>query len=570
MPAAFLFAALLAAQVGPADTVEAVRFSGNRSFKARALAGVVSARKGEPLIEARVDNDARLLAQFYRDNGFRSAEVERGLGRGRKHSVVTFFVREGPRAVIDTVVISGNEYFDTGRLLGLVPARPGRNFRADLRGASEAALLELHTSNGFPFVEVEGEWSFADTLASLNLEVREGPRCRIGAVRVRGNTKVRTRTVLRAAEVSPGEVFNRRRLQVAQSRIYATRLFSRVTYYVLRPDTLKDSVIVRFDVTEQPHRMLLFGGGVEATPWRLLASVGWEHANVFNLAHNFEAGVEFSPDFTGDYRASIEARYRIPYIIFGRIDFLTHPFFYYDRQDTLVSREYGVETGLSRNLLPQLSAGLFNRFRLVADTSSGITNSIALSSQYDTRDDVLDPRKGAYARAGVEVAGGLLSGNNDFYRVTGEARGFVPLPFGFTAAARAMAGRVFPYGRTGAVPSYEAFMLGGRNSLRGYAERSLGPDSTGDERFGPMVLNANAELRTPYLFGWVGLVGFLDAGEVVAPDAGFATGTLEYSAGAGVRVRTPIGPVRVDWGKRLRDPEPGDRGKFYLGLLHVF
>ncbi|MBM3323875.1 hypothetical protein FJY69_10415, partial [candidate division WOR-3 bacterium] len=100
-----------------------------------------------------------------------------------------------------------------------------------------------------------------------------------------------------------------------------------------------------------------------------------------------------------------------------------------------------------------------------------------------------------------------------------------------------------------------------------YPERSLGPDSSIQGRFGPAVVNANLELRTPYLLGWVGLVGFADLGTVSRSLRLFA---YEYSAGAGVRVRTPIGPVRLDWGRRLANPLPGDKGRFYLGLLHAF
>ncbi|MBM3315952.1 hypothetical protein FJY71_09010, partial [candidate division WOR-3 bacterium] len=80
----------------------------------------------------------------------------------------------------------------------------------------------------------------------------------------------------------------------------------------------------------------------------------------------------------------------------------------------------------------------------------------------------------------------------------------------------------------------------------------------------------NLELRSPYAFGWVGLVGFFDAGEVVSIARGFSLPALEYAAGLGLRVATPIGPARLDWGKRLHDPGPGDKGRLYVGLLHAF
>ena len=334
-------------------------------------------------------------------------------------------------------------------------------------------------------------------------------------------------------------------------------------------------MVVRFDVAEQAYRIFSFGGGFETPPFLLLTAVGWEHDNLFNQGQQLAIDFEFSPGFRGEYRASAEATWRVPYLILTRHDLFVRPFASLEKFDSVPKKEIGIETGLSRNVASHLVVGLFNRVRLVSDTSGSITNALGLDVQFDSRDDVFETRSGVYFRPLAEAAGGLLGGDNDFYRLSGEVRGFVSPGLGVVVAGRVMAGRVFPYGRTRVVPYFESFTLGGRNSLRGYDDQSLGPDSTGPiagggKRFGPQVLNANLELRSPYAFGWVGLVGFLDVGEVTSTDAGFSVAALEYAAGLGLRVATPIGPARLDWGKRLHHAEPGDRGRLYLGLLHAF
>jgi outer membrane protein assembly factor BamA len=168
------------------------------------------------------------------------------------------------------------------------------------------------------------------------------------------------------------------------------------------------------------------------------------------------------------------------------------------------------------------------------------------------------------------VAGGLLGGTNDFYRVGGEARAFRALPLGAVLAVRGMVGFTFPYGRTQLAPYYEVFAIGGRNCLRGYPDRSLGPDDAPHGgKYGPVIGNASFELRGPYFLNWVAVVAFTDCGEVVGR-SGFSLSKLEYSAGGGIRVRTPIGPVRLDWGKRLKAPPAGDMGRVYFGILHAF
>jgi outer membrane translocation and assembly module TamA len=106
--------------------------------------------------------------------------------------------------------------------------------------------------------------------------------------------------------------------------------------------------------------------------------------------------------------------------------------------------------------------------------------------------------------------------------------------------------------------------------MRGYRDRSIGPyPLSGDTsyHYGPAVANVNLELRSPYILRLVGLVGFVDAGSVAEDLRSLA---CEYSAGAGVRLRTPIGPVRIDWGKQLSNPPDRDWGRFSVGLLHAF
>jgi outer membrane protein assembly complex protein YaeT len=579
-----LIAALLlclAGQLHSGDTLEAVRFEGNRGLSRALLAGAITARARKPCSEVQLNRDASTLELLYQSRGYNSVQVDRIVVRGKRLPVVVFRIEEGPRTRVGTVVLSGNEKFGTGRLLKEVQLRPGSFLVQSVVDQSGQALRAFYLNSGYPFAEVTAEASRKDSLATVWFNIHEGPLCSVGEVRVTGNLQVRTRTILRTAEVRPGERFSQKRLYEAQRRLYATRLFSRVMFYVLKDsaraagDESAGSVAVKFAVVEQACRGMAFGVGGEMPPYRLLFSAEWEHDNVFNRGQNLSVGGEYSPTFSRDYRLGVDGTYRVPYFLLTRVDFQTRPYLSYERVDSNLQREYGIETGMSRSFTPQFTAGLSNRLRLVSDTASGITNSLGLTGQYDTRNDILEPTRGLSVQGVAEAAGWALGGDNDLLRLTADCRWFKRLggrpqagPW-LVLAARAMAGRVWPYGRSEAVPYYEAFTLGGRSTLRGYEERSLGPDSSevGEYRYGPAVVNANVELRTPYILRWVGFVAFVDVGAVGRDLRLFG---YEYSAGVGVRVNTPIGPVRLDWGKRLKNPPAGDKGRFYLGLLHAF
>jgi outer membrane protein assembly complex protein YaeT len=581
----------LLGQLRTGDTLEAVRFEGSRTFSPRTLFSLVVAQPKKPSSETQLNNDVATLETFFHNEGFQSVEIERQITRGKRRPVVTFHVTEGPRTRVNAIAISGNVTVGTDKLLRQLSVRPGRFFSQVEIDQSLASLRIYYLNSGYPFVQIQDTVTRTDTLATLSFSITEGRLCYVSKVLVRGNRTVRTRTVLRASEVRPGERFSQTRLQEAQSRLYATKLFYRVMFYVMADSgqgnrTMDhggpDSVVVRFDVVEQAYRGVSLGAGVEIPP-RLLVSAEWEHDNVFNRGHTLVVGGEFSPTLPWSYRVGFNGTYRVPYLILTRIDFQTHPYFSYVRVDSVNrQQEYGIETGMTRDIVPQFTLGLTNRLLLHSDTSSGkITNSLALTGQYDTRDDIFDPSQGLSVQVAVEGAGGPLGGDNNLYKLTEDARLYQRLGIvtaqseqvtgDFVVAARAMAGIARSYGRSAAVPYYEAFTLGGRSSVRGYPDRSIGPDSStvGQYRFGTAVANGNLELRTPYIRGWVGLVGFFDIGDV---GWDFRMRTYEYSAGAGIRVKTPIGPVRLDWGRRLRNPLSWkeDKGRFYLGLLHAF
>ncbi len=571
---ALLVLVVAAGPFAAGETLEAVRFNGNRALSRHVLAQLVSARPGKPTGDAQLVRDAATIERVYEEQGFRHVRVERSVVPGRRRPVAVFNIEEGPRTKIAGIDIAGANVFPAATLLGLLPCQPGGALVFAQLGAGLEAIRNHYLNSGYPFVEVTLDQPSLqssapdDTLVWIGYTIAEGPRCRIREVRVRGNRTVRTPIITRASELRAGQWFSQRELYAAQRRLYSTRLFSRVAFFVLRPDSAADEVVVRFDVTEQQYRGFSVGAGVEATPIRLLSSVEWEHDNLFGIGHTAVIGAEVSPDLTGNYRANLNGRYRIPYLVLTRIDFQTRPSFTYEVTDSLRRIDYSIETGMSRNVAPQLVVGIANRLRFVRPSLTGITNSVGLSLQYDSRNDIFDPSRGIYAQTTAEAAGGVLGGNNDFRRLTAEVRSFAGLGPRLVLAARAMAGAVLPFGRIERAPYYESFTLGGRNSLRGYDERSLGPDSApGFWRYGPTVLNANIELRSGYFFRWVGLVVFFDIGQVTNR---IEFTELEYGAGLGIRVRTPIGPVRLDWGKRLRNATASDHGRFYLGLLHAF
>jgi outer membrane protein insertion porin family len=105
------------------------------------------------------------------------------------------------------------------------------------------------------------------------------------------------------------------------------------------------------------------------------------------------------------------------------------------------------------------------------------------------------------------------------------------------------------------IPPEERFYSGGEASVRGWKRSQLGPkDQLGDPLGGKSLLEGSCELRFPFADRWSG-VAFLDFGNVWIDSMAQKLNDLRYAAGAGVRFRTPVGPLRLDVARPIFDED---------------
>ncbi len=123
------------------------------------------------------------------------------------------------------------------------------------------------------------------------------------------------------------------------------------------------------------------------------------------------------------------------------------------------------------------------------------------------------------------------------------------------------------------MPIYERFFTGGADSIRGYRERKIGPlDVSNDPLGGEALLVGNVEYKYP-LVNFIKLAVFYDIGNVWSKLSDFASGGLKSGYGFGFRIKTPIGPILLDYGIPL-NKEPGQdkkgNGRLHFNMSHGF
>jgi len=290
-----------------------------------------------------------------------------------------------------------------------------------------------------------------------------------------------------------------------------------------------------------------------------------------------------------------------------------------DSVQTFPFRAIGLSAGLRYELDPVSRVSLvYQPSRVFSDSTTQRTvdgdsvrsytlNRVVVSLERDTRLNLFDPRQGSYSVATAEFAGGRLGGTAQFLKISGSASRYRPWGRGVTVAVRGRVGMIFSRAEGAAagtgeaipalelIPLNDRFFLGGGTSVRGYHDNEIGyvrGDSPSDPnsktpRGGRLLVLANAEMRLR-LTGFIGAAAFFDAGNVWErfEDAtwrrvfSFSNGAgykdMKYTAGLGARIATPVGPVRLDYGWKLRlarGDEPNTvtgRGAFAFSLGQAF
>jgi outer membrane protein assembly factor BamA len=189
----------------------------------------------------------------------------------------------------------------------------------------------------------------------------------------------------------------------------------------------------------------------------------------------------------------------------------------------------------------------------------------------DTRDDPFNAARGWFHASNVEYASAALGSELRFVKYLLQQFFFRPLAPAVVSASAIRVGAGRGFGQE-LLPS-ERFYAGGVNTVRGYAEDSLGSrDFFGDAQGGQAEIILNQELRFP-LFRWIRGVGFLDAGNVFDRAGDLSLTGLAVGVGAGLRFSTPVGLFRLDLGvplSRLDADQVERRPRWHFSFGQMF
>ena len=612
------------ALLGALKRVEAVKIEGNRALSTGTIKKVVRTGAGSFLGLASLPlyrpdflrADQINIQNLYARRGYLDARVsasaDSGSGPGRV--IVRYHVTEGVRVDVAAVFVDSTAEFTPDELRHVLGTHVGRPYDPVQVTIDRSALADRFADHGY-FPVVKSDVHRDSASVTVRFSIAPGVPYHVGAVTVTGVAEIDTGAVRREILFSPGDRYAQKRLTQSSERLYQTGLFQSVELVPTQTDSVNGVVDLAARVRERKPRFVDGGVGT-GTVERVRLSAQWGDRNLDGTGRSLTASGNFGynrADTTNLFRTREELAYGEPWFLgtrtHGRVAASVEHGFEQVSTRIYLQQAYGLSFGLSRELTNQharVSLTLDNTWTtkstVIRPDSTDTTFFIApyirrwtLAFDQDRRDDPINPRIGVLTHAAVEAAGSQAGGEGRYLKYELLEAGLAPQGSRGAVGARARFGLITSlgsgpsgdFGVVDRVPVTDRFLMGGASSVRGYHENGIDDGGNG----GRALLNLNLEWRFP-LKGVLSGATFLDGGNVWRAleeiklerlvrangvRGSFGEADMHWSAGAGVRLRTPVGPMRLDYGfrlaasesERLNDRAPV-RGSFQFSLGQLF
>jgi outer membrane protein insertion porin family len=547
--------------------------------------------------------DANLISKRLRSLGYRSStvDVRRGVSPKGDKLIITFDVEQGPRTYVEEIGMRGNELMTTGELTRKLSIKAGDPLVESVVTSDADQLLSTYTQPGFAAAEVVydavdvGKIDGQDRVR-LTFNVTEGNRVRIRGITTRGTAVTSVDRLTRDFyQFKTGDWLRADQLQETERELYETNAFNSVTITSEATGQTVNGVEERditVNVLEAKRRDVVYGLGYQTNTSGTKTIPGLSFLNGLRGLTQLTYSNLFGKLYTGSTQIRVAENE-----LFGQISFQNpRPFgtklpalisFFARRlgeKDFRTDRytaNFQVEKRYSLDFIVYFSY-YFERISIFDLPSDFSVEEIQRNAQpirlgrigpsfiRDKRDNKFDPTSGTQTVGSLFLAATALGGNEQFAKLYIEHTRFYPIRR-FRDTVFLTSGRLglaAPFGGRESLPISERFFAGGARDLRGFGYEEAGPqilvrkrdidnnvvlDGNGNPILVLSPLGGNGllviinELRFP-IWGPIGGSVFSDTGNVFARVRDMKPGNITESVGFGLRLKTPVGPVRVEMG----------------------
>lgn len=506
--------------------------------------------------------DITAIGNLYKYEGFLEIKIDHEFifdSTDRKIEI-NIHIDEGNQTFIETIEFSGNVIFSDSALRAKIVTQPNEPFDKREIELDSYVITSVYDDIGYADAIVQIDYSIKDCKAQITHTITENERQYLQNIEFYGIKRTQEAMLQKEIVLNNGDVFRYANVLKSQRNLYNLGIFKSVKSQIKNSDK-PNHKIAQFYLSEKKAVNLYFRIGYGTRDYLRLGA-GVKHINLLGRAWQGKVDGKWS---FAEYRLNTQLTF--PRFIMLPIKYSIGAFYQFKEEIGFKTRSIGGYMATHFRVLQGTFSPKYEVERIRTyypdydSTEDDWLQGITFNWLRDRRNDPLYTKTGDYTNILLETSGIIFPSDVDFVRPTFDYRLFRPMIF-LIGAISFKVGVVQEITPTLEVPVYKRFYCGGTSSIRGYSEWSIGPRDEIDNPIGGKILTEiSSEIRFP-IYKILGGVLFADGGNVWQEYSDF-DGRLRYGIGAGLRLKTPLGSICLDYGFKL-----GRQTGESLGALH--
>lgn len=536
----------------------------------------------KPKFEPRlVKLDALTIKNYYHSQGFLDAKVYDTFETKLGQTDIKFEINEGKQYFLSDIQIKGNQIIPTRKIIELLGLETGKPYNPVRVNNNIYKIENLYHNQAKLFFKITINDQINDSVR-VNIILDEGENVYVNDLFLEKNGKIDSTLIQREILFKKGDVYSKSIIDKTSKRLREMGVFSSVNIIPVRVSDSDSLVNIVIEFRKYKQREWNSSGGYDPISFAegapelpaISGTIEWRNRSFFNTPKQFStkllAGIPVNANYLTPrirYDTSLSGNWflgiRFPTMITG----------YYERFILYNTNKYEGDInrfGADMSQRIEFQQRSFVEIRAVWESFSDKTakkveeKSISLKMNIDMRDNPLYTKKGYSLKFISKLAG--FGGEREYQKIDLSTQLYHPINNKSVFAIRIQNGKIWGWDDNKNTDySYEKFYLGGSTSMRAW-DVLMFKENEGNPSGSLIRFMTNIEIRMS-LYKNFGLTIFTDSGLLENSYDKINMDNLKWDAGAGITIKTPLGPARLDYAFQIDDKSAG---KIQLGVQSLF